>query len=70
MDIQMPIKNGYDAATELRAKGFKKPMIALTAHALKGERERCIAAGFTDYLTKPINRAGLITMAETFKPRN
>lgn len=56
MDIQMPIMDGYQAIQRLREINFKNPVIALTAHAFKEERERCEALGFDEYITKPINR--------------
>ena len=55
MDINMPEMDGTDALEKLRSLGVQTPVIALTAYAMKGDRERFINQGFTDYLSKPIN---------------
>ncbi|MBL7542734.1 MAG: response regulator [Bdellovibrionaceae bacterium] len=62
MDIQMPHMDGHEAVKTLRAKGYRKPIIALTAHAMKEESERAKTSGFTDFLSKPIQREVLIKM--------
>ena len=66
MDLQMPNMGGYEAVTTLRQSGFDKPIIALTAHAMKDEKVKCLANGFSAYLTKPVDKNLLITTMSSF----
>lgn len=61
MDIQMPVLDGYQATLKLREQNFNKPIIALTAHAMVSEQEKCFAVGCNDFLSKPLNQKELLT---------
>jgi two-component system sensor histidine kinase/response regulator len=73
LDVQMPIMDGLQAAALIRRhEGIhlqsRLPLIALTAHAMQGDRERCLAAGMDGYVTKPINRADLLVALDSVLP--
>jgi CheY-like chemotaxis protein len=70
MDVQMPMMDGLTAIRELRAdSAFKDvPIIALTALAMSGDRERCLAAGATDYMSKPVKLKELAELVEKLLP--
>ena len=63
IDIQMPKLNGHELVEKLRELGYKVPIIALTAHAMKDEEKRAIKSGFDAYLTKPVSEKKLVSMA-------
>lgn len=64
MDMQMPIMDGFQATTRLRQQGVTKPIIALTGHTTEQDRRRCLEAGCSDHLTKPLDAKGLLDALE------
>ena len=74
MDVQMPEMDGFEATAAIRARehasGERIPIIALTAHAMKGDEERCTRAGMDAYIAKPLDPKRLVEMIERFGDRS
>jgi signal transduction histidine kinase/DNA-binding response OmpR family regulator len=69
MDIQMPVMDGYTATTEIRkVLKIDTPIIAMTAHALSGEREKCLGLGMDEYISKPVREENLLQLIQRFIP--
>ncbi|KAJ2581259.1 histidine kinase osmosensor, partial [Coemansia sp. RSA 1836] len=75
MDVQMPVMGGFESTACIRdweeSEGvdFRTPIIALTAHAMIGDRERCLSAGMDEYITKPLRFENLLSTISQFQPR-
>ena len=75
MDVQMPVMDGLESTRQIRAQKATGhhdhlPIIAMTAHALQGDREMCLAAGMDDYIPKPVSRASLAAALEKWLPQD
>ena len=66
MDMQMPVMDGYTATTTLREQGYEYPIIALTAHAMAHERQKCLDAGCDDHAAKPLNKPLLLATVKKY----
>ena len=68
MDVQMPVMDGLEATREIRKSGSRIPIIAMTAHAMRGDRERCLESGMDDYVAKPVRPLALAEALEKWLP--
>ena len=69
LDMQMPVMDGYAAASALRARGYARPVVAITAHVGEGDRQLCLSSGCTDFLAKPVDRVAMAALLAKYLPR-
>jgi len=68
MDVQMPVMDGFETVTKLRTSGNDTVIIAMTANAMKGDREKCLRVGMNDYISKPFKKNDLYVVFENWIP--
>jgi len=72
MDVQMPEMDGFETTVAIRGReqftGIRLPIIAMTAHAMSGDKERCLTAGMDDYIAKPIHKLELLAVINRIRP--
>ncbi|HEX2138519.1 MAG TPA: response regulator, partial [Woeseiaceae bacterium] len=69
LDVMMPKMDGYETMRRIRAGGFERPIVALTAKAMTGDREKCLEAGASDYIAKPVDSENFLSLLRVWLNR-